>query len=306
MPRRMFLVAATTTAVLSLALSTTPAAATFAGHNGRIAFAVHGLANIAIMNPDGSGRQTLTAFDGNATAEYPRYSPDGTHIVFDANDPTNNPNSNYDIYSMTSAGTHLKQLTSDTSNYDDWGASFSPNGHKIAFVSDMGGTFDVWTMNSDGTNPNQVTTAAGAAYTSWSPDGQWILFDSYISGSDEIYRVHPDGSHRRALTSLPVSGQGADWSPSGDRITFYGSNTGGTYQVWIMNADGTHRHQLTTGTTNATNPIFSPDGNWIAFDRAPPSSKGVHQILKVRTDGTDLVPVSGPGANDSNPGWQPT
>jgi TolB protein len=258
------------------------------------------------MNADGSGKQTLTAFNSGSTVEYPRYSPDGTHIVFDASDPTNQPTSYYDIYSMTTTGAHLKQLTSDTSGYNDWGASFSPNGRKIAFISDRGGTFDVWTMNADGTNPNQVTTAASASDTSWSPDGNWILFDSDLSGTSEINRVHPDGTHQKALTSLPFRATNADWSPDGNLITFSGSKTGGAPNVWVMDADGTHRHQVTTGTSSDSNTVWSPDGLWIAFDRIPAGSKGVRLIMKIRADGTGLDPLTSTSSNNADPGWQPT
>jgi TolB protein len=304
--RRGLLSTAAITAFLLSALPTAPASATFAGHNGRIAFTIHGRADIATMNPDGSGKQTLTSFIAGSSVEYPRYSPDGRKIVFDANDPTNHPTSSYDIYSMTSTGLHLKRLTSDTSNYDDWGASFSPNGRKIAFISDRGGSFDVWTMNADGTNPQQVTTTANAEYTSWSPDGHWILFDSDLSGTSEIYRVQPDGSHQKALTSLPFTGSNADWSPNGNLIAFSGSKTGGASNVWVMNADGTHRHQVTTGTSNDYNTVWSPDGNWIAFDRTPFGSKGVRLVMKVRADGTGLDPLTGTSSNNADPGWQPT
>src|SRR5437868_4031295 len=102
------------------------------------------------MNSDGSGKQTLTAFSAGSRVGSPRYSPDGTKIVFNAWDPTNHPSSYFDIYSMTSTGAHLKRLTPDISGYEDSSPSFSPNGRRIAFISDRGGGVDVWTMNADG------------------------------------------------------------------------------------------------------------------------------------------------------------
>ncbi len=271
------------------------ASATFPGHNGRIAYTKNGLANIATMNADGSGKKQLTHFP-SGTTEYPRYSSDGKQIVFDASLPTH-PTASYDIYMMSADGSHLKRLTSDTSSYDDWGACFSPNGKQIAFISNRSGMFQVWMMGANGSGPTQVTTLGGTDYTSWSPNGRWILFDS----GGEIYKIHPNGTGQMQLTTFPLVGSAADWSPSGKQIAFSGTNTGGIHQVWIMNADGSSPHAITSDPSDISEPVWSPDGRWIAFDRYVSS---VDQVFIVKRGGTGQKQLTS-GLGGGEPGWQP-
>ena len=73
-------------------------------------------------------------------------SPDGKNIVFDLLG---------DIYIMTIAGGEAKVLRSGFPY--EVQPRFSPDGKKISFTSDAGGGDNIWTMNIDGTNPQQVT-----------------------------------------------------------------------------------------------------------------------------------------------------
>jgi Tol biopolymer transport system component len=274
-----------------------PAWATFPGRSGRIAFETEAGSNIGSVNPDGTGPAKLTHLPASTVAEFPKYSSDGKWIVFDANTPTY-PLASWDIYKMTAKGTHLRRLTSDTNGYDDWGGSFSPNGKRIAFVSDRSGISQVWVMGSDGSSPTQVTTIGGINYTSWSPDGKWILFDTAASGNDEVYEIHPNGTGQTQLTFYPFVGSGADWSPGGKLIAFSGTKTGGTYQIWVMSNAGAKPHAITSEAHNAYDPVWSPDGTRIAFDENVSSTEWVKSVP--RTGGGVRNVVKG-----QNPGWQP-
>jgi TolB protein len=276
-----------------------PAGATFPGSNGRIAY--RNVDSIDSIKPGGAGFVGLVSFPGG-TAEFPRYSPDGKFIVFDANNPLE-PNSSSDIYRMTSTGGFVTQLTSDASSIGDWGPSFGPKGKQIAFISNRtGGADDVWKMNSNGSNPLQVTSGMHASDTSWSPDGKWILFDSAASGNSEVYKIHPDGTGQKVLTHAPFIATGGDWSPDGSQITFSGTKTLGLPQVWVANQDGSHRHVLThLASAGAYDPVWSPDGNWIAFDSA---NSGSFEIMKVKSGGGGQTTLT-TGAGNVEAGWQP-
>ena len=81
--------------------------------------------------------------------------------------------------------------------------SFSPDGKHIAFVSDMSGVPQVWTVPAGGGFPIQVTAlddpVSGAV---WSPDGAWLAFSVAPGGglNEQIYLVRPDGGQLRRLT----------------------------------------------------------------------------------------------------------
>ena len=65
---------------------------------------------------------------------------------------------------------------------------------RIAFASDRGGTPDVWVMNTDGSDPKQLTDiVARDDAPSWSPDGSRIAYLSDRDGNFEVYVMNADG-----------------------------------------------------------------------------------------------------------------
>ncbi len=99
--------------------------------------------DIFTVNADGSGKTSLTATDSDN--RNPRFSPDGSRIVF-VSDKTGNK----DIWVMDADGKNKVQMTASpaSDNCPVW----SPDGTEIAFCSDRSGNFDIWVMDlSNGT-----------------------------------------------------------------------------------------------------------------------------------------------------------
>jgi TolB protein len=69
-----------------------------------------------------------------------------------------------------------------------WHPVWSPDGKKIAYVSDVAGGPDLWVMDADGSHPIQLTSDAGdESFPEWSPDGSRIAYASaqnYSSNAD--------------------------------------------------------------------------------------------------------------------------
>ena len=115
---------------------------------------------------------------------------------------------NPEIYVMDADGTNQTRLTNN-SIVDDH-ATWSPDGQKLAFVSQRGdGGFAIFQMNSDGTNRVEITTLSNYVNTaawgvigfsmSWSPDGRKIAFqDPYY---DDIWVVEVETHVRQNLTN---------------------------------------------------------------------------------------------------------
>lgn len=160
------------------------------------------------------------------------WSPDGTHIVFDADSPHAH---GICIWTVRLSDGKITQVTKD-SPYDGW-PKYSPDGSKIAFESNRGGTesipIRVWTVFADGTNFQQVTKQGGD-FPCWSPDGKWIAFTSNRNGNYDIYVVSADGGEEIQITTSPNHEVRPAWSPDGKKIAFdtnaYPSEPG----VWVV------------------------------------------------------------------------
>ena len=84
-----------------------------------------------------------------------------------------------------------------------WSPSFSPDGSRLAFVSNLNGVPQVWTVDAAGGWPRLVTALDDqVGGVSWSPDGKWLAFSLAPGGgmNQQIYLVRPNGGEMRRLT----------------------------------------------------------------------------------------------------------
>ena len=141
---------------------------------------------------------------------------------------------------------------------------YSPDGNRIAFVSYRSGASEIWTCDSDGSNPVQLTSlGAQTGYPRWAPDGKSIGFSSDAAGHFDVYVVDAEGGAPRRLTSDPSYEAGPAWSRNGEWIYFV-SNRSGDPQIFKMPAGGGPAQVVTA----ARSPMMeSPDGKWFYFAR---------------------------------------
>ena len=131
------------------------------------------------------------------TARGPSYwhgvSPDGKALAFVGErtvGPDNKPD--YDIYTIPingrSTGPAIETRLTTAPGLDD-GPDYSPDGKYVYFTSFRTGRMQIWRMQPDGSQPEQITNDA---YSNWfphpSPDGRWVLFISYL---EDQKSAHP-------------------------------------------------------------------------------------------------------------------
>ena len=81
----------------------------------------------------------------------------------------------YEIYVMNTDGSNQQRLTYNS--VDDANPTWSPDGTKIAFVTNRDGNYEIYVMNADGSNPQRRTyNTASDGSPAWSHDGTRIAF----------------------------------------------------------------------------------------------------------------------------------
>jgi len=187
---------------------------------------------------------------------------------------------------------------------------WSPNGQQIAFVSETNGEYEIFVMNSDGTNIKKIVSDDFESISlAWSPNGNQIAFsakpkDDTISN---IYVMNSDGTMRQKIHQ---GGFDPSWSPDGSKITFtnYSIQKNKTIsQVYIMNSDGTMKKMLHE---NGFSPIWSPDGSLIAFNSYSEKIINGSQasgIYFIKPNGSGLISPCGFAKNSlcQSPVWSP-
>ena len=163
------------------------------------------------MNADGSNQVKLTSAVGSEFNESPKWSPDGSKIVFTSNRSATG--SDKEIYVMNADSTNQTALTNNTAL--DFRPDWSPDGSKIAFHTNRdAGNFEIYVMNADGSNQTRITNnPALDAAPSWSPDGTKLAFVSSRDSNDEIYTMNADGSNPVRLTFNTVQDEAPSWNP---------------------------------------------------------------------------------------------
>lgn len=208
-------------------------------------------------------------------------APDGKYFLFDMLG---------DIYKADIDGGNATPLTQDFA----WNIqpAISPDGSKIAFISDRGGVSNVWVMDTNGENLRQITKEKNNTIHSpkWSPDGEYLVVTKGITSSrsipaGEIWIYHHSGGSGLPIKER-VSGQREQnnitdpvFSHDGKYI-YYTQNTVAGYRFdynrdplegifAITRFDRTtgEEDRVISGTGGAVVPTPSPDGKYIAFLR---------------------------------------
>lgn len=163
---------------------------------------------------------------------------------------------------------------------NDW----SPDGNQILFSSNRGGNFDIWAVNSDGSNLTNLTSeyASGDGYAFWSPDGKSIAFKSDREGKKsedglgnfDLWVMASDGSNPRNLTEdIENSIDSFAWSPDGDSLALMvikiNFDSFEIYsEIWVINLQTDEKSRISPiseGNTAYENytftyPDWTPDG----------------------------------------------
>jgi Tol biopolymer transport system component len=164
------------------------------------------------------------------------------------------------------------------STRQDHSVRLSPDGKKLAFVSDRSGAWEIWIADRDGRNSRQVTRFGGplAGSVGWSPDSRSIAFDARPRGHSAIYlATEPEWEVRRWAENA-FEEKMPSWSADG-RWLYFNSGRQGSQQLWKAPVAG--GEAVLVSAVFAADSAESPDGKSVYFGGRGP---GLYRIDPLR------------------------
>jgi TolB protein len=309
------------------------------GSDGLVAYARYRFVSsplrkeIWVASEDGATARRVDTVGPNVEDDNPDWSPDGKSLAFQRCP------SQYRgvcaVYSIRADGSGLDRLTPSCPRgqnlpkcVDDTMPAYSPDGKHLA-VSRASGPFrngrprSVALMVGDVQLRHLRRVAWFGQYRgaptgpAWSPDGRRLVFENQVDHGRALYIVNADGTGLRRLTPPGIKGTDqADWSPDGTAILFRGgpgSDIGDEAgNLYTIRPDGSGLRQLTHFPNllgMVRNGSYSPDGQSIVFATTYEGTKGpaAHwpDLFVMRTDGTDLRPMTRTINWEDGPDWGP-
>jgi Tol biopolymer transport system component len=168
----------------------------------------------------------------------------------------------------------LTDHTKDGSFYNT-SPAISPQGDRIAFISDRNDYFDVYLMSAiDGQIQEKLVNGQRTndfeelhlltPGIAWSPDGKKIAFAVKAGGEDAISMIDV-GSGKTEKIALNLDGIfSVNWSGDGKYLTFEGMK-GPNSDVYLYELETKTLSNLTNDVFTDLDPVFAPDGKTIYF-----------------------------------------
>ena len=226
-----------------------------------------------------SGQRTGDAPAPLASFSEPAISPDRSEIAVV---------SSGDIWTVPAAGGDARLLVAHEATESR--PRYSPDGRKLAFISDRTGGGDIYILDLAAGALKQLTFDDGLdRLDGWSADGEWIYFSSTsrdIAGMNDLFRVRASGGTPMAVSADRYTGEFfAAPSPDGGRIAFSARGNGAAQwwrngrshldesELWLLHDGATPRYeQLTKRGAKQLWPMWSADGKSLFYvsDRTGP------------------------------------
>ncbi|MBM3790363.1 MAG: S9 family peptidase, partial [Acidobacteria bacterium] len=237
---------------------------------------------LASAGQEKSRKLTMDTYMEMESVGAPQISPEGKQIIFSRGfvDKVNDQ-SRSNLWIVDVQGQRIRELTHG--NWSDSSPAWSPDGQKIAFISDRDGTRQIHVMWLDTREVAQLThSTEGISGLTWSPDGKQIAFTSSLEDKGPILSV-----------KLPARPENAKWAKPAviiDRLSWRRDGVGpipkGYTHVFVVDAilGGTPR-QITSGDYNHGDPEWSRDGKkiYVSAIRKPDAEylRGDSEIYEV-------------------------
>ncbi|MQG81287.1 MAG: hypothetical protein FI692_05825 [SAR202 cluster bacterium] len=200
--------------------------------------------------------------------------------------------------------------------YLEWQPVFSPNGLRIAYVSNAEGNNDIYITHSQGQhlgviNYRYTSDTGSDSLPSWHPGGEHLAFTTNRNGKAEIYLVNVSNNLKGPF--IQMTGRHAydtEFSPDGTLVAFTSElvSGDGLTDIYIHNvATGENTNITNTDMAHIAQHDWSPDGSKLIF-RADPDATDTYnssqlEIFTINKDGSNLVQITNNERLDASPKW---
>lgn len=247
----------------------------------------------------------------------PIVSPDGKWVFFSSLRHAPNP----DLYVKPTYGAVVTRLTSDPAS--EMQPSVSPLGDNVAYASNRGGSWDIWVIGLDGTNPIRLTnSSSNDIHPSWSPDGKQIVYCSFGSRSKQ-WELWVVDVITPSIKKMIGYGLNPVWCPNPKipKIAYQLSRYRGSswFSIWTLDyidGDAKYPTEIVNSVEHACIcPAWSLDGNKLAYstvsrrhyekaEAAVPDTSG-EAIFIIDIDGRNNLRLTNEDATNFSPTWSP-
>src|SRR5271156_762612 len=190
------------------------------------------------------------------------------------------------------------------------GATWSPDGKTVAFVSNLSGRNNIWLVPSEGGWPMQLTVSDQRQTSpTWSPDGKWIAYMSDYDGDEQwdIFLVSPKTGQVVNLTNTrEIAEESPAWSPDGRYLAYMVKpKTSACFEIDVYDTVLRDVKHLTTGTAKDrmnVAPIWSSDGTFIVYtqEQSKGTDSNVFLVNVTSAQSTLLTPHDGEHTYSAN------
>jgi len=212
--------------------------------------------HVSVRVPDDGVNRRPSYVSAANLIENVEFSPKGERVLFAARG---------DIFSAPVEKGPTRNLTHSPGAHDKWPA-WSPDGSKVAFLSDASGEEEIYVVAQDGSAPSEKITSGGHAFRydpKWAPDNDHIAF------SDKDGRLWLVSLKDHATQEIAHSTEGEihdyAWSPGGGYLAFSMNDNRNLSSLYIWSMKESKLHRVTSGTFNEESPAWHPGGDYLYF-----------------------------------------